>query len=65
MSRKSPRRLADIMRAYRLARGLDEIVYLAPVEARARAIALAAHGVSKVRVERLEDMIPKRSWPPI
>jgi hypothetical protein len=65
MSRKSPRRLADIMRAYRLARGLDEIVYLTPVEARARAIALAGHGVSKVRVERLGDMIPIRSWPPI
>src|SRR5437667_9774600 len=27
MSRKSLRRLADIMRAYRLARGLDEVVY--------------------------------------
>jgi hypothetical protein len=64
MSRKSPRRLADIMRAYRLARELDEVVYLAPLEARARAIAQAAHGVSKVRVSRLEQIIPVRSWPP-
>ena len=64
MSRKSPRRLAEIMRAYRLARGLDEVVYLAPLEARARAIAQAAHGVSKVRVARLEQLIPSRSWPP-
>ena len=64
MSRKSPRRLAEIMRAYRLARGLDEVVYLAPLEARARAIAAAARGVSKVRVSRLEQLIPVRSWPP-
>jgi hypothetical protein len=64
MSRKSPRRLAQIMRAYRLARGLDEVVYLAPLEARARAIAQAARGVSKVRVARLEQIIPLRSWPP-
>ena len=53
MSRKSPRRLADIMRAYRLARGLDEVVYLAPVEARARAIALAEAAL-KIR-EEIED----------
>ena len=64
MSRKSPRRLAEIMRAYRLARGLDEVAYLAPVEARARAIARAGHAVSKVRVGLLGDMIPLRSWPP-
>jgi hypothetical protein len=64
MSRKSPRRLADIMRAYRLARGLEEVVYLTPVEARARAIAQAAHGVSKVRVSRMQDVIPMHSWPP-
>lgn len=64
MSRKAPRRLADIMRAYRLARGLDEVAYLTPGEGRAQAIARAAHGVSKVQVGRLQDMIPMRSWPP-
>ena len=62
MSRKSPRRLADIMRAFRLARGLDEVAYLTPSEARARAIARAANGVSKVRVARLQDMVPVHSW---
>jgi hypothetical protein len=64
MSRKTPRRLADIMRGYRLARGLDEVAYLTPGDGRARAIAQAARGVSKVQVGRLGDMIPIRSWPP-
>ena len=64
MSRKSPRRLAEIMRAYRLARGLDEVAYLTPAKAEHSAIAQAAHGVSKVQVGRLQDMIPMRSWPP-
>jgi hypothetical protein len=63
MSRKSPRRLAEIMRAYRLARGLDAVVYLTPNEARARAIAAAAHGVSKVSVIRLDRLVPVASWP--
>ena len=63
LSRKAPRRLAEIMRAYRLARGLDEVAYLTLGEARARAIAEAAHGVSKVSVSRLESLVPVPSWP--
>jgi hypothetical protein len=63
MSRKSLRRLAEIMRAYRLARGLDAVTYLTPNEARATAIARAAHGVSKVSVIRLDRVVPQASWP--
>ena len=63
MSRKSPRRLAEIMRAYRMARGLDAVTYLTPNEARAAAIARAARGVSKVSVVRLDRVIPLASWP--
>ena len=63
MSRKSPRRLAEIMRAYRLARGLDAVTYLTPNDARAAAIARAAHGVSKVSVIRLDRVVPMASWP--
>jgi hypothetical protein len=63
MSRKSPRRLAEIMRAYRLARGLDGVVYLTPNEARARAIAEAARAVSKVSVHLLDRLVPVASWP--
>jgi hypothetical protein len=63
MSRKSPRRLAEIMRAYRLARGLDAVTYLTPNEARARAIAQAAQSVSKVSVVQLQRVVPVASWP--
>ena len=63
MSRKSPRRLAEIMRAYRMARSLDAVTYLTPNEARAAAIARAARGVSKVSVVRLDRVIPLASWP--
>jgi hypothetical protein len=63
MSRKAPRRLVEIMRAYRLARGLDAVAYLTPGEARARALADAARGVSKVSVSRLETLVPVPSWP--
>ena len=63
MSRKTPQRLAEIMRAYRQARAPDEVWYLAPDAARARALTEAALGVSEVSVALLRHTVPVPSWP--
>lgn len=64
LSRKPPRRLSEIMRAYRRADALDAVWYLVPDASRAAAVTQAGQGVSRVRVLPLAELIPRPSWPP-